>query len=144
MQLSFKFTNLGKTLISIDQILIKVKELEAVFVILGADEKGSLNSKFDQIAKENGLENIEKDIRFIATIRNAIVHDGDTFKIDKRVDEGFRRCYNNVKKALNWQGDLKLVNVDKTKKTGTYVRYPEREELNSEINESLIVEYYNR
>ena len=37
-----------------------------------------------------------------------------------------------------------FLNVDKTKKTGTYVRYPEREELNSEINESLIVEYYNR
>jgi len=37
-----------------------------------------------------------------------------------------------------------FVNVDKTKKVGTYVRYPEREELNSEINESLIVEYYNR
>ena len=36
------------------------------------------------------------------------------------------------------------VNVDKAKKTGTYVRYPEREELNSEINESLIVEFYNR
>ena len=36
------------------------------------------------------------------------------------------------------------VNVDKTKKTGTYVRYPEREELNSEINEALVVEYYNR
>ena len=30
------------------------------------------------------------------------------------------------------------------KKEGTYVRYPEREELNSDINESLIVEYYNR
>ena len=37
-----------------------------------------------------------------------------------------------------------FVNVDKTKKTGTYVRYPEREELNSEINEALIVEFYNR
>ncbi len=37
-----------------------------------------------------------------------------------------------------------FVNVDKAKKTGTYTRYPEREELNSEINESLIVEYYNR
>ena len=36
------------------------------------------------------------------------------------------------------------VNVDKTKKTGTYVRYPEREELNSDINEALIVEFYNR
>ena len=37
-----------------------------------------------------------------------------------------------------------FVNVDKAKKTGTYVRYPEREELNTEINEALIVEFYNR
>ena len=37
-----------------------------------------------------------------------------------------------------------FVTVDKAKKSGTYVRYPEREELNSEINEALIVEYYNR
>ena len=27
---------------------------------------------------------------------------------------------------------------------GTYVRYPERSELNADINESLIIEYYNR
>ena len=37
-----------------------------------------------------------------------------------------------------------FVEVDKTKKTGTYLRYPEREELNNEINEALVVEYYNR
>ena len=37
-----------------------------------------------------------------------------------------------------------FVNVDKAKKAGVYTRYPEREELNSEINEALIVEYYNR
>ena len=36
------------------------------------------------------------------------------------------------------------VSVDKQKKTATYLRYPEREELNSEINEALIVEFYNR
>ena len=36
------------------------------------------------------------------------------------------------------------VSVDKTKKCGTYVRYPEREELNSEVNDALIVEFYNR
>ena len=28
--------------------------------------------------------------------------------------------------------------------SATYVRYPERSELNGEINDSLIVEYYNR
>ncbi len=37
-----------------------------------------------------------------------------------------------------------FLNVDKTKKTCTYTRYPEREELNSDINEALIVEFYNR
>ena len=30
------------------------------------------------------------------------------------------------------------------KRTATYVRYPERSELNAEINESLIVEFYSR
>jgi small subunit ribosomal protein S4 len=39
-----------------------------------------------------------------------------------------------------------FVEVDKDKKKGTYVRYPERKELfqSQEINELLVVEYYNR
>lgn len=37
-----------------------------------------------------------------------------------------------------------FVNVDKDNKKGTFVRLPERNELNQELNESLIVEYYNR
>ncbi len=37
-----------------------------------------------------------------------------------------------------------FVTVDKENKKGTYVRIPERSELNQEVNESLIVEYYNR
>ena len=37
-----------------------------------------------------------------------------------------------------------FVDVDKDAKKGTYLRLPERSELNSEINELLVVEYYNR
>jgi len=37
-----------------------------------------------------------------------------------------------------------FVEVDKENKKGTFLRTPERSELNQEINESLIVEYYNR
>lgn len=37
-----------------------------------------------------------------------------------------------------------FVEVDKENKKGTFVRYPERSELNQELNESLVVEYYNR
>ncbi|OCN04222.1 30S ribosomal protein S4 [Erysipelotrichaceae bacterium MTC7] len=37
-----------------------------------------------------------------------------------------------------------FVDVDKNAKKGTYVRTPERNELNAEINELLVVEFYNR
>ena len=37
-----------------------------------------------------------------------------------------------------------FVEFDNKKLTGTYLRLPERNELNAEINESLIVEFYNR
>lgn len=36
------------------------------------------------------------------------------------------------------------VEFDANKLTGKYLRYPERSELNPDINEALIVEYYNR
>ena len=37
-----------------------------------------------------------------------------------------------------------FVTFDDTKMSGSYVRYPERSELNADVNESLIVEFYNR
>jgi small subunit ribosomal protein S4 len=39
---------------------------------------------------------------------------------------------------------LAFVDFDDKKLCGTYLRYPDRSELNQEINESLIVEFYNR
>ncbi|WP_342223767.1 30S ribosomal protein S4 [Spiroplasma endosymbiont of Asaphidion curtum] len=41
-------------------------------------------------------------------------------------------------------GTLEFVSFDRKNIVGTYLRYPERNELSSEINESLIVEWYNR
>lgn len=39
---------------------------------------------------------------------------------------------------------LAYVEFDNKKLTGTYLRYPERTELSADINESLVVEFYNR
>jgi small subunit ribosomal protein S4 len=39
---------------------------------------------------------------------------------------------------------VEFVTYDEAKMTGTYVRLPERSELNADINEALIVEFYNR
>ena len=47
----------------------------------------------------------------------------------------------SVEATLNYPA---FVEFDKNKLTGTFLRYPDRSELNQEINESLIVEYYNR
>ncbi|MDY3092225.1 MAG: 30S ribosomal protein S4, partial [Erysipelotrichaceae bacterium] len=37
-----------------------------------------------------------------------------------------------------------FVSVDKENKKGKFVRLPERNELNTEVNELLVIEYYNR
>lgn len=39
---------------------------------------------------------------------------------------------------------LEFVSFDEEKMAGTYIRLPERNELNQEINEQLIVEFYNK
>ncbi|VEU81228.1 30S ribosomal protein S4 [Haploplasma axanthum] len=50
-----------------------------------------------------------------------------------------------VVEALESQfNPVDYVNYDKDKKSGTFVRYPERNEFLSEVNEQLIVEFYNR
>lgn len=50
-----------------------------------------------------------------------------------------------MKQALeNVVARAKFVEFDANKMTGTYVRYPERSELNADVNESLVVEFYNR
>lgn len=37
-----------------------------------------------------------------------------------------------------------FISYDENKKEATYIRRPERSELNAEINEALIIEFYNR
>lgn len=46
-----------------------------------------------------------------------------------------------IEVTLNTKG---FVKVDSGNKKGTYIRLPERSELNTEVNELLVVEYYNR
>ena len=40
--------------------------------------------------------------------------------------------------------NVDYVSFDKNKLEGTYIRYPERNELTSDLNESLVVEFYNK
>ena len=68
------------------------------------------------------------------------VKPGDVIAIRENSQDhkGIEIALANVKSRVDY------INYDEKKKQATYVRYPQRSELNAEINESLIVEYYSR
>ena len=110
---------------------------------------------------ESRLDNIVYRIGFATTRRAArqLVNHGHITVNGKKVDIPSYRCKPGdviaikendrelaiVKSSLEAKNNrVEFVTYDENKMAGTYVRYPERSELNADINESLIVEFYNR
>ena len=110
---------------------------------------------------ESRLDNIVYRIGFASTRRGArqLVNHGHITVNGKKVDipsyrvkpgdvVGIRensREHGGIEIALaNVKSRVDYISYDEKKKQATYVRYPQRSELNAEINESLIVEYYSR
>ena len=110
---------------------------------------------------ESRLDNLVYRIGF-ATTRNAarqLVNHGHITVNGKKVNIPSYRCVpgdviavkDNAKEMAVIKSSLEALNkrvefvtYDENKMAGTYVRLPERSELNADINESLIVEFYNR
>lgn len=63
-----------------------------------------------------------------------IIEVKDKSKTSKAINEALEATLHTVA----------FVDVNKDAKKGTYLRLPERSELNAEINELLVVEFYNR
>ena len=110
---------------------------------------------------ESRLDNLVYRIGFATTRRGArqLVNHGHITVNGKKVDIPSYRCVPGdvislkesdkdlaiVKSSLETMSKrVDFVTYDEAKKTATFVRLPERSELNGEINESLIVEFYNR
>ena len=113
------------------------------------------------ILLESRLDNIVYRIGFATTRRGArqLVNHGHINVNGKKVDiPSYRVKPGDVIAIKENSSDHKgieialankvkrpdFINYDEAKRIGTYVRYPERSELNADINESLIVEFYSR
>ena len=113
------------------------------------------------ILLESRLDNIVYRIGFATTRRGArqLVNHGHITVNGKKVDiPSYRVKPGDVIAIKENSSDHKgieialankvkrpdFINYDEAKRIGTYVRYPERSELNAEINESLIVDFYSR
>ena len=122
--------------------------------------KGVLGENFLRLL-ESRLDNLVYRIGFATTRKGArqLVNHGHVTVNGKKVDIPSYRCKVGdviaikesdrelvvVKAALEARATrCEFVTYDESKMAGTYVRYPERNELNADINESLIVEFYNR
>jgi len=110
---------------------------------------------------ESRLDNLVYRAGFATTRRAArqLVNHGHVTVNGKKVDiPSYRVKVSDVIGLKENDKDLKVVaealekmnkrvefiSYDESKKEATFVRRPERSELNAEINESLIVEYYSR
>lgn len=111
-----------------------------------------LESRLDNVVYRLGLARTRAQARQLVTHGHVIV-DGKKVDIPSyRLLPGqkitFKATSNSLKvveEALEAvYGHVEFVAYDKAKKEGSFVRYPERNEVLQEINEQLIVEYYNR
>ena len=113
------------------------------------------------ILLESRLDNLVYRIGFAATRRGArqLVNHGHIEVNGRKVDIPSYRVkpgdvialrenskdHKGIEIALaNVKSRVDFITYDEKKKSATYVRFPQRSELNAEINESLIVEFYSR
>ena len=152
---------------------VQLQEKQKVRFMYGLNEK-QFKKTFEDAGKMKGvhgenlfkllesrLDNLVYRIGFATTRRGArqLVNHGHITVNGKKVDIPSYRCVPGdvitlkesdkelaiVKSSLEALSKrVEFITYDEAKMTATFVRYPERTELNGEINESLIVEFYNR
>ena len=152
---------------------IQLQEKQKVRLMYGLNEK-QFRRTFEKAQKMKGiagenllcllesrLDNLVYRIGFATTRRGArqLVNHGHITVNGKKVDIPSYRCkVGDIISVKDSDKELKIIksslealnkrvefiNYDEAKMEATYVRYPERSELNADINEALIVEFYNR
>ncbi|AHI54093.1 30S ribosomal protein S4 [Spiroplasma sabaudiense Ar-1343] len=120
--------------------------------ITGTNFLQQLESRLDNIVYRLSLSMTRQGARQLVNHGHILVNDkkvdipsynvkvGDVIKLKDSMAKNSKI----VEAIANNQATVSFVKFDKTKLAGEYVRLPERSELNQEINEALIVEWYNR
>ena len=152
---------------------VQLKEKQKVRFMYGLNER-QFRKTFDEAAKlqgihgtnflrllESRLDNLVYRAGFASTRRGArqLVNHGHVTVNGKKVDiPSYRVKVGDVISLKEDDKNLKVVEealskiskrvdfitYDENKKEATFVRLPERNELNADINEVLIVEFYNK
>jgi len=111
-----------------------------------------LESRLDNIVYRMGIASTRRAARQFVNhghvnvngkkvdIPSYTVKPGDVISVRENSKE-----HKAMKETLeNINRNVEYVSFDKNKLEGTYLRYPERSELSQEVNESQVVEFYNK
>lgn len=158
-----KLSNYGIQLVEKQKIRftygISEKQLRKVFEkagklkgIHGENMLKLLESRLDNVVYRMGLASTRRAARQFVNhghvnvngkkvdIPSYQVKPGDVISVRENSKE-----HKSMKQTLeSVNKNVEYVSFDKNKLEGTYLRYPERSELSSDINESLVVEFYNK
>ena len=163
----------GQRRAKISEYGLQLQEKQKVRFYYGVNEK-QFRNLFEKAAKipgkqgdnflfllESRLDNLVYRLGFAATRRQArqLVNHGHVVLDGKKADipsllvkpgqtislKQSSKSLQIVKDALELTvSRLAFVSFDENTLTGTFVRYPERSEILTDIHENLIVEFYNR
>lgn len=111
-----------------------------------------LESRLDNIAYRLGMAKTRKAARQLVNHGHILVNgkkvDIPSYQVKPNDEITIKESSMNhpviIENLENTTNRVSYVNWDNKTKKGIYLRYPEREELSKDINESLIVEFYNR
>ncbi|MGI6329757.1 MAG: 30S ribosomal protein S4 [Bacilli bacterium] len=127
----------------------KAKKLRGVY---GEDFLKLLESRLDNVIYRMGLATTRRSARQIVNHGHILVNNEKVNIPSYQVSPG--DVISLKEKAKNHPAILlalekittrpAYVNFDLNSMTGNYIRYPERNELNADLNESLVVEFYSR
>ena len=134
------------------QFLKTFKEAEKMKGIHGTNFLRLLESRLDNLVYRLGFSNTRRGARQLVNHGHVTVNGkkvdipsyrvkvGDVISL-KEDDKNLKVVEESLAKVSK---RVEFVTYDENKKEGTYVRLPERNELNADINEALIVEFYNK
>ena len=128
------------------------KKAEKLGGVVGHDVLFLLESRLDNLVYRLGFARTRRGARQLVNHGHILVNDkkvdipsfivkpGTTIQV-KESSRNMPSIADALEATLN---TVAFVSVDKDNKKGQYIRLPERSELNQEINEPLVVEFYSR
>ena len=127
-------------------------EAKKIDGVIGENFLRLLESRLDNVIYRMGFARTRAQARQVVNHGHVLVNgkrvDIPSYRVKPKDKVSLKEKSKGLKIVLDaLENNFKIcdyINVNMDKREGTFLRYPDRKELNQEIDEQLIIEFYNR